>query len=596
MLERYTDQLMFETRDAADFLLLPELEDRNSWEAVAPQEKARLLRRAEEYLRQDAVPQLTASAYMAYRRKGDLSGYPEAYRRRRDMLRVLTLAVCLNPGSDYDRLLTDVIFAICEETSWVLPANNPAALGEDPDLLPEPGLPLVDYAAAETAGDLCLCIQLIGRHLDGISPQLCRRMAAECEARVIGPMAEYRDLEWMCGPHGETARCLAGCMAAFLTLTEDSRRRWLCLRKVWLLLDRILTTEFGADGSVPGGLSVAAWQQAVAPVMDCLMMVYSASQGRVDARREQAIQLMCHYPVLCHVGEGWFVNLGEQSMCPVLDAEAMLRIGEDAGDEALCDLAVCMHQWGRSAQAGERTLWHEGRALFDRPRLSEETPRPPFRREGYLPDAQLMTARMAEDDTKGLAIAMHGGDNGAVDGHADVGDILLFSDGRAVLADGAAYSGSQWHSLPTVGGVDQALGSGFGARDVVCELKEEYALMGMDLAAAYPRQAGIYSWQRTFVLSREEGGAQLVEAFDLDGFRLVEFHFMLGVEPRLGENYAQIGPVRMRWEGRLLPTVNEVEALPGTPEGKLWRLSLLTPAPVDGGEFAFQFSELRSFG
>ncbi len=594
MLDRYTDALMFETKDAADFRVAPEQDDREAWAAVPEGERREVLRRAEEYLREGTVPPLTASAYMAYRRNRDLSGYPGAYARRRDMLRTLTLAVCLRPGGEFDQLLSDLVWAVCEETSWVLPGNNPCALGRDAELLPDPHTPLVDRAAAETAADLALMVRMIGRQLEEITPQLVRRVIYEVTTRVIEPLATYRELEWMCGSHGETIRCLSGCLMAVLSLEEDSRRRWACVRKCWLLLDRELSL-LPADGSIPEGIS-SGWLETAEPVVDCLMMVYYASRGKVDVRGEQQLQLMCHYPVLCHMALGWFVNPGRESMRPMLDAEAMLRIGLDMRDTALCDLAAFLAKSGQSAREEERTLWHEVIRLFQSERLENAEIRPPFRREGYLPGAQMMTARMAEDDSSGLAIAMHGGSNGRVDGHADVGDILLFAGDKPVLVDGAARPGSAWHSLPAVGGVEQALGAAYRAQDVSCEMEEDYALMSMNLALAYPEQACIYSWQRTFILSRDEESAQLVEAFDLEGFHSVEFHFTLGVEPRLGPDYAQIGPVRMRWDGSLLSRVEEAEALPGMPEGGVYRLTLTTPEPVDGGQYAFVFNALRTFG
>ena len=80
------------------------------------------------------------------------------------------------------------------------------------------------------------------------------------------------------------------------------------------------------------------WQETVQPIVDCVHMIRRASGGRVDLRAEQQIQLLCHFPVLCHLARGWFVNPGEGGMRPALPARAMYRVGLTMRDQALCDM------------------------------------------------------------------------------------------------------------------------------------------------------------------------------------------------------------------------------------------------------------------
>ena len=101
MIEKYADALLFEMRDAAAFTLLPDEDDRAAWAQIDERDAQRILRRAQELAQANEVPALRASSYMAYRRKGDLSGYPQAYFARREALRTLTLAQCLQPDARY---------------------------------------------------------------------------------------------------------------------------------------------------------------------------------------------------------------------------------------------------------------------------------------------------------------------------------------------------------------------------------------------------------------------------------------------------------------------------------------------------------------
>ena len=592
MLENYADALLFEMRDASAFCPLPDEDDRDAWAQADERGAQRLLRRARDAVQANEVPVLRASAYMSFRRKGDLSGYAQAYQARRETLRTLTLALCLQPDESMLPLLADLIWAICEETSWVLPANNPCALGEDAQPLPDPFTPLVDCAAAETAADLALCVRLAGRTLQGIAPQLIRRIVFEVRTRVLDPFVTYRELEWMCGPRATAGRCVSGIMLAFLALEEDSRRRWQCMRKALGLLERQLA-QLPLDGGVPGGLS--DWLQTAGPVVDCVQMIRQVSGGRVDLRSEQQIQLLCHFPVLCHLARGWFVNPGEGSMRPALPARSMFRIGQAMRDQALCDLGCFLQKTGQAEEETGGTLWHQAQDLFNARAMDEAEPHPPFRREGYLPSWQLMTARTAEDESAGLAVVLHGGSNRRVDGHADVGDVLLFAGDKPVLCDGAGRE-SEWHSLPVVGGAQQVMGANHQAVDVMCELQETYDVMSMNLAPAYPADSAVYSWQRTLVFDRVEGGARLMEVFDLKGLETIDFHFITPQQPRIGQDYVQLGPVRMRWEGDLIPSCDEAPAPDPSLGEKLFRLRFITPQPVHGGQYVFTFTPLRTFG
>ena len=72
-----------------------------------------------------------------------------------------------------------------------------------------------------------------------------------------------------------------------------------------------------------------------------------------------------------------------------------------------------------------------------------------------------------------------------------------------------------------------------------------------------------------------------------------------GLKP-LGERYAQLGPVRIRWEEGLTATAETIE-IKDEPWSKLWngalyRLTLTTDEPVNGGEYTFTLNALRTFG
>ena len=595
MLEKYQDQLLFEMQDAPGFWLVPDCENRSAWDHLPEDYRRQLIREAERMM-EESIPALYASDYMRFQRKGHRSAYSGPYFVRREMLNSLVMAQAARPDEHMDTRIADLIWAICEESSWVIPVNNPLTMGDNSLPLPDIYEPLVDAAAADTAADLCIAAQALGSRLHRITPQIIMRISYEVNRRIITPFLTAREFNWMCGSKADAAVCLRGVMMAFLTFETDGRRRWQCMHKACELLDRLLN-RLPQDGSIPGGVS--EWQATVDPIMDCLSMIKTATAGKVDASRERMIQLMCHYPVFCHIAQGWFVNPGPQSMRPELSAPAMFRIGYEARDGALRQLGAFLARTQGEGEK-ERLLLHRCQSAQLRARFESTEGAPPFRQAGCLLAQEILVARMQEDDEHGLAMAICGGNNGQIGGHQDVGNIVLFAHGQPVLVDAGCFSPTSMHSLPVIGDREQVTGANRRAEDVSYDLQPEYSMMSMNLAGLYPAEAHIMSWQRSAVYDRTDGMVQLMDVFDLNGFETVRFNFITVCKPVLAERYAQLGPVRLRWEAGLTVSADEID-ITEEPWAKMWngtlyRLTLTTCEPVNGGQYTFNFNALRTFG
>ena len=601
MLERYLDTLLFELQGADDFLMAIPSQARAEWDALPPDQLTLLRQRADAWLER-GVPPLSASSYISFSRAGIAAEYAENWEARREMLCDLVLGTCASPDGRYDMKLCDVIWALCEESSWVLPRNNPINRGREGYPLPDVRHHRIDIGAARTAADLSLAVQMITPRLDSVSEQLIDRVEREIDERIVQPFSALSDWGWMCGPKADALRCLVGCALAVLTFTREDRVRWTATRKCWQLFDRLLES-LPHDGSMPGGLD--AWAGMAEPMMDMVMTILSASRGQVDARGEKQIQLLCHYPVFCHMAEGYFVNPGQHSMRPALDGRLLYRVGGYVGDNALCDLGACVYRAARGSAApssgsAEKWLLHRAADLFTQSELSTDPARPPFRRQGYYPAAQMMVARGEEDSEQGLAVAIHGGGNGDVGSHPDVGDFVLFSGGDPVLIDAGYLTDTEFHNLPVIDGKGQKLGAAYRAEDVVCRLEDAFSLISLNLAYAYPGEPGAASWQRSLIFERDDGVLRLIEMYDLPKPSRVDFNFITPHEPTLGPNWAQIGPVRMRWEKGLNAVCDALTVPEGEPRAlwgeKLYRLSLSADGLTRQGKLTFLFNALRTFG
>jgi hypothetical protein len=76
---------------------------------------------------------------------------------------------------------------------------------------------------------------------------------------------------------------------------------------------------------------------------------------------------------------------------------------------------------------------------------------------------------------------------------------------------------SAYHNLPEVDGIEQAAGPKYRAGVTRADLGEDSAEFGLDLAGAYPPEAGIRHWKRTLTLHRTGSGhIVLDDSWELD--------------------------------------------------------------------------------
>jgi hypothetical protein len=254
-----------------------------------------------------------------------------------------------------------------------------------------------------------------------------------------------------------------------------------------------------------------------------------------------------------HIADNWFVNIGD---CPArisLERDVVFRYGRHIGDARLQALAA--HSASVAGLVASTDGIDLGRALHTiadlKPILAQADQQPPHVRDAWLgsDDLQMMVARDREGSTAGFFVAAWGGHNAQSHNHNDVGNFLLFADGRPVFIDLGAptytartFSGrryeipamqSAWHNLPTINGAFQSAGLQFAARDVVYRANDDFAELVMDLARAWPSEAGVTSWRRTVRLDRGRE-VLLREDFQLEkSTGETHLHLLTPCEPRL---------------------------------------------------------------
>ncbi len=621
--ERYGGRVAALLVPVERFRPYPEAAERPSWEALPAELRQALILAADRHLG-GTWPVLPATLFMEFQRNGNRSRYERESFARRAALSALVAGECAEGRGRFLDDIVNGIWAICEESFWGVPAHNDSAAP-----LPDVDRPVFDLFAGETGALLAWTRYLLRAGLDGISPRVSARIREEVDRRILTPFLDRDDFWWM-GLRGDRAVnnwnpwCMSNALAAALVLEDDGDRRVAMVEKALRCLDRFIDPH-PADGGCDEGTSY--WDRAGGSLFDCLELLHQGSGGAIDLYGEPLIREIGRFLYREHIAGPWFVNFADGGARVHISADLVHRYGGRIGDPALAALGAAAHRGRRRAGAAPAgplprllaALFH-----FNDLEAEAETAQPPLLRDVWLPAIQVMAAREHPGSSDGLYVAAKGGHNAESHNHNDVGQFILYWNGEPAVIDAGVgtYTAqtfgkgrydiwtmqSQYHNLPTVRGVGQRAGRAFHASGVAYRVDGESSALSLDIAGAYPPEAGIAAWQRTVCLvrggapARPGGGGrvEVVEAFRLttptDDVRLT---LLTRAEPApIGADGVELarhaGARLLLWFDRALvagaePVAVDDGRLRGVWGERVWRLTLRPRAPVTQGEWHLTF-------
>ncbi|HCO92384.1 MAG TPA: heparinase, partial [Phycisphaerales bacterium] len=290
---------------------------------------------------------------------------------------------------------------------------------------------------------------------------------------------------------------------------------------------------YPSDGSCDEGPSY--WGHAGASLFDNLELLYSATNGRFDVFDKPMIKEIGRFIYRVHIAEDYFVNIGDCDGRFAIYRDLVFRYGKRINDPGMQRLAVYnsteeeLTGTNKAARSLGRTLY----SIFNASELlAAKKSLPPLLGDVWLgdEDMQMMAARDKGGSLQGMYAACWAGHNGQSHNHNDVGNFIIYANGRPFIIDVGkpeytrqTFSSrryelramqSAYHNLPTINGIMQKEGRQYAAKDVAYESTEDFAQLKMNIASAYPDEAGVNSWLRTVRLNRGKD-LQIVDSFDL---------------------------------------------------------------------------------
>jgi hypothetical protein len=539
LVQKFAAELAAHLPDQAAFRPYPTIKDRAAWDSLPARVRAAHIERGVEALGY-AWPALPATRYLEFSRIGNRSNFEALHFDRRHTLETLVLAECMEGQGRFLDDIVNGVWAISEESSWCLPAH--IRVQGAGNTLPDITEPIVDLFAAETSALLAWVLYLLGERLDSVSPLVRPRIEHEIQHRVLAPCLERDDFWWM-GFVDRGRRVnnwnpwvCSNWLASVLIVERDAARRNAAIAKIMRALDNFID-PYPADGGCDEGPNY--WGRAGASLFDNLELLYAATGGWIDVYGEPLVQEIGRYIYRAHIAGDFYLNFADASAIVHPEALLVYRYGLRIGDAAMAAFGRWLADRQNAGEVGVmqgtgRLPPSLGRAIPDLCVLSDalaQPGHPPLLRDVWLPVIEVMVARDAAGRSDGFYLATKGGHNDESHNHNDIGNFVVFIDGRPVLVDAGVetYTAktfsdrryeiwtmqSAYHSLlPTIDDIQQEAGATFAARNATYAADDASATLTLDIAGAYPPAAKLASWQRTVRLQR---GAEItiVDAFAL---------------------------------------------------------------------------------
>jgi len=540
-----------------------------------------------------AIPQTTYTLYREFERCGAREGYEAVYFAKRAQLTRGVFEMLLGDDSPRDAV-HDLLWSICEETSWVLPAHEeqgPAfrelkppprtgPLGAHTALTREPDA--IDLFAAETGASLAEAVYLLGERL---APEVRQRVRQEVERRIFKPYLAYgRRHWWHRADMNWNGVCNGAVGLAFLRLERDPATLAEALDEVLEGLEAYIATGFEADGGSLEG--VGYWNYGLMYYVALAELLRERTGGRLDLLAAPRLRDIARYPLAVALSPGLFAPLGDATEQQALAPGIVQRLAERTGVEGLCGLLASPQGMDGAGAMAKLAIVLRNAAWWD----GELRPFPPAAQDdAYLPHCAVIRFTGQAAGGRPLALVAKAGFTDGHHSHTDVGSFILHVAGESLLCDPGrgrysrdyfrqaryenVFCNSYGHSVPRIGGQLQSPGPEFGGRqryrgqivDHGREGGEKYVRIEFQGAYDLPT---LRLAQRVLALDPATGLVRLDDEFGFAGEPL-----------EVEEALVTWCPVEV--EGRLARVLgggSVLEIAIAEPEGALWRAERLEEA------------------
>ena len=598
-----------------DVKYMHKISDREFWEGVDEDIKKEIISIAEAHLNYN-IPCIKATTYLELFRSGNRVVNQDPYFARRRALTHFVLAECFENKGRFTDDIIDVLWAICEETTWAISAH--AKMGnrycydfkKNKLLLPDWDYHIIDLFACETAASLSSVVYIMKEALDKETPMICQRVQEEVKRRVIKIFTEYSEMWWMKlgrKTHNWAIWCVANCLWSILLLEKDEDYAVRGIDKVIEICENYLD-YFDDDGGCDEG--PAYFSKSGLCLYRCIEGLYLASEGKLNAYGAEKVKAILSFFANVMLTDDRSFNYSDAASKispPLILYSAAKKIDDDYSMTIASKGYIGNGDTGSTEFIQDANdFWYMYETIECYNEVKRYNKPAVLKKDVWYPDNQILVSRTESAVNKGMVLGVKGHNNGVNHNHNDAGGFVLFNNGTPIFIDLGVETYTRqtfsderyniwtmrtaYHNLPVIGGVEQKDGIEYRATDVKCNIADAKTELSMDIAKAYPEK--VEKWIRKYDLDKDNEVLVITDDFKLDANEEVCFNFMTQIKPELDGKVIKVYDVDMTFEG--IDANISIEELPVEDnlllkswENKVYRICVMTAEKVSQGKMTF---------
>ncbi|WP_163324112.1 heparinase II/III domain-containing protein [Draconibacterium mangrovi] len=507
------EKVLIEDFSDLDF---PTYKSRDFWNNLPEEIRMAYIKEGEEYLDYD-WPVVKATDYLEIIRSGDRR--QEAYSAPRAALVASVMAeLTEGKGRFIDQIINGVWY-YSEQTWWGWSAHLTSQ--KAPHGLPDADEPTIDLGVGEISNILSWTWFLFKDEFDKVHPLIAKRLKDEIMKKAVIPYYERNDFWWQ-GLDGSrdvnnwNPWTNHNILTSILILEDDQDKKIAGVDKVVRSLDQFINV-YPNDGGCDEGPSY--WGRAGASLYQNLDLLKRATNGRFDVFDNQLIRNMGNYIYKAYVNYPYFVNFADADATTGGRPQIIYSYGKDIDDPVMQKFGAFLAEkqdWGVKPPGGK--VDEQIVQLMYLKEIADVEAENALISDFWLSETQVAGARDMAGSTDGFYFAAKGGHNAESHNHNDLGSFVLYFDGKPCLVDigretytAKTFSSrryeiwtmqSGYHQLPKINGVDQKEGRNYEAKNSTFSADSKKAIFSTDIAGAYPEDAKVKKWVRTYRLDR----------------------------------------------------------------------------------------------
>ena len=489
----------------------PAYTDRAGWDELLGTNKENLIRAGEKMLNYEWKV-IRATDYLEYERSGERNIMQNPYEANRKAINILMLAeLAEGKGRFIDQLINGAFYS-CEMTSWVLSAHLVRQTTKRS--LPDYREQVIDLGSGNFGSMLSWVYYFFHDSFDKIDPVISQRLRHTLQERILDPYMN-NDREWWMAFQWKPGMiinnwnpwCNSNALQCFLLMENNKDKLAKAVYRSMQSVDKFINFV-KSDGACEEGTSY--WGHAAGKMYDYLQILSDGTDGKVSLFKEPMIRRMGEYMSRSYVGNGWVVNFADASAQGGGDPLLIYRYGKAVNSDEMMHFAAYLLKGRKPYATMGNDAFRSLQSLLCCNELAKATPKHDMPDVTWYPETEFCYMK----NKNGMFVAAKGGFNNESHNHNDVGTFSLYVNTIPVIIDAGVGTytkqtfgkdrytiwtmQSNYHNLPMINGVPQKFGQEYKATNTVCNEKKR--MFSTDIATAYPAEAKVKSWVRSYAL------------------------------------------------------------------------------------------------